>query len=132
MSKLIDIGDKTAVSLSVLCTFHCIASPLLLVVLPSVSGVLAFDPELLHMWLLFAVIPVSIFAMIAGYLHHRRASISFISTFGMGLLIIAVVFGHDLANGWGETILTIAGSIFIAYGHIKSLLLRRTAALSTI
>jgi hypothetical protein len=125
MSKIIDIGDKSAVVLSLVCTLHCIGTPLLLVMVPSISGVLAFDPEALHLWLLYAVIPISLFAMIAGYFHHHRTSISLISLLGMLLLIGAVIFGHDIMNGLGEVILTVLGSILIAVGHIKNLMIRR-------
>lgn len=130
MSRHIDKGDKAAVILSVLCTFHCIASPLILIAVPSISTLLAFDPEALHFWLLFAVIPISSFAMISGYLHHRQPFISVMSVTGMVLLVAAVLFGHDLVildslSGKGEAILTVLGSLFIAYGHIKSLYARR-------
>lgn len=125
MSKIIDIGDKSAVLLSLICTLHCIATPLLLVMMPSISGLLAFDPETLHVWLLYAVIPISFFAMIAGYFHHQKASISLISLFGMLLLLGAVIFGHDIMSGLGEVILTVMGSILIALGHIKNLMIRR-------
>jgi hypothetical protein len=126
MSKIIDIGDKSAVVLSIACTLHCIATPLLLVMLPSISGILAFDPEALHLWLLYAVIPISLFAMIAGYFHHHRASISLVSLLGMLSLIGAVIFGHDIMGGLGEVILTVIGSMLIAVGHIKNLMVRRS------
>jgi hypothetical protein len=125
MSKLIDVGDKSAVVLSLLCTLHCIVTPVVLVMLSSVSGALAFDPEVLHFWLLFAVIPISLFAMITGYYHHRKASISAISLVGMLTLISAVIFGHDIMAGKGEIVLTLIGSMLVAFGHIKSLKARK-------
>ena len=125
MKKLVDIGDKTAIALSILCTLHCIVTPIVLVILPSVTTILAFDIELLHIWLLFAVIPISIFAMVSGYFHHRKASISAISVVGLCLLILAVTLGHDLGNAWAEPLMTVLGSLLIAYSHIKSLSLRK-------
>lgn len=125
MSKLIDIGDKSALVLSLVCTLHCIATPLMLVMVPSISVLLAFEPEELHLWLLYAVIPISSFTMIAGYFHHHRASVSIITLLGMLSLIGAVIFGHDMMGGLGEVILTVMGSILIAYGHIKNLMIRR-------
>jgi carbon starvation protein CstA len=130
MSKFLDISDKSAIVLSLLCTVHCIATPLLLIMLPSISGLMAFDPEALHLWLLFAVIPISLFAVIMGYFHHRRAAISGISLVGILLLICAVVFGHDIWSGKGEVVLTVLGSFVVAYGHLKNLRIRQNESLS--
>jgi hypothetical protein len=128
MNKLIDMGDKTAVVLSLLCTLHCLALPILLILLPSVSTLLAFNLESLHLWLLFAVIPIGVISLLLGYFHHHQVHVSVIGFIGMGLLISAVMFGHDLMGGKGEAVLTILGSALIAFGHIRNLYLRNTSA----
>lgn len=125
MNKLIDAGDKTAITLSFLCALHCIALPIVLIILPTVASLLAFDLESLHLWLIFVVIPVSAFALISGYMHHKRKNVLIISAIGMLLLIAAVIFGHDILAGKGEVILTLAGSVLIMFGHVKNFKLRR-------
>nr|WP_241664470.1 MerC domain-containing protein [Ningiella ruwaisensis] len=125
MKKLLDSSDKTAVALSFVCVLHCIALPLVLLALPSISGLLVLDDERFHLWLVFIVIPISIFALISGFLHHKRTSVFFVSALGMLMLIAAALFGHDYLGEKGEVGLTLFGSILIAVGHLRNLRLRR-------
>ncbi len=125
MLKLIDASDKTAIVLSFLCALHCTVLPIVLILLPSISGLLAFDPEALHLWLIFAVIPISLYAVISGFRYHSNKNILFISSIGMILLVAAVVFGHDILDGKGEVILTLAGSLLVMFGHLRNFTLRR-------
>lgn len=117
-------ADKLAIGLSVLCTIHCLLLPILLFSIPTISGVLAIDDEMFHRWLLFAVIPISLFAVIAGYIHHKNYLVSLISSTGMAVLIVAAVFGHDIFGDIGEVLLTAMGSLLVAYGHLRNLRLR--------
>lgn len=128
MRKIVDAADKTAISLSILCTLQCLLLPIVLLAMPAVSGWLMFDDEIFHLWLLFFVLPISSFAVIVGYYHHRNAKVALISCVGMGLLIVAAAFGHDIFGEVGEIGLTVAGSLFIAYGHFKNFSLRRRPA----
>lgn len=125
MRAFINSADKMAVLLSMVCTIHCLAIPALLLLLPTMSGLLAFNDEAFHYWLLFAVIPISLFAVIAGYIHHRKANITFIAGIGMALLIVAVLLGHDLLGEVGEVGLTVLGSVIIAFAHLRNLHLRK-------
>ncbi|WP_395338481.1 MerC domain-containing protein [Ningiella sp. W23] len=126
MNKLIDAGDKTAIALSFVCVLHCIALPLILIILPSVSGFLAFDDESFHIWVAFAVIPISLFAILSGYLHHRRTSVFLVSAIGMLILIGTAIFGHYIFGEKGEVIATLFGSALIAFGHLRNFRLRQT------
>ncbi|MGB3726049.1 MAG: MerC domain-containing protein [Glaciecola sp.] len=121
MSKFLSMSDKTAIGLSMLCVVHCIATPIVLLALPSISGLLAFDHEIFHTWLLFAVIPISLFAIILGYFHHRRVSVFVISALGMLALIAAAVLGHSMLGEFGEVGLTLLGSVLITLAHLRNL-----------
>ena len=124
----ISAADKAAIGLSVLCTLHCLLLPVLLVLVPAISGVLVFDDELFHRWLLFAVLPISAFAVLSGYFHHRRLLASIISTTGMILLVTAATLGHDVLGEMGEVVITVFGSVVIAVGHILNLKMRSVRA----
>ena len=130
MKKLLDAGDKTAIALSFVCVLHCIALPIILIILPSVASILAFDDESFHLWLTFAVIPISLFAIIFGYIHHRRAGVFLVSAIGMLILITSAIFAHDLMGEKMEVFATLFGSALIAVGHIKNFRLRRGLARS--
>ncbi len=121
MRAWINAADKAAIGLSILCTVQCLLLPVILVLVPAVSGVLAFDDELFHRWLLFAVLPISLFAVISGYFHHRRIVALLVSGIGMALLLFAVVEGHDRLGELGEVVVTVIGSLFVACGHFVNL-----------
>ncbi|ALM92720.1 MULTISPECIES: MerC domain-containing protein [Alteromonas] len=118
------ISDKAAIALSMLCVVHCLLLPVLLILLPPLAGALAFDDELFHKTLLFFVVPISVIALMMGYFYHRNHTMLLIGGMGLSLLILAVVLGHDVLGEYGEVVLTVIGSSFIAFSHIRNLRLR--------
>ncbi|MFT6413644.1 MAG: carbon starvation protein CstA [Glaciecola sp.] len=128
MNKLVNTSDKLAIGLSFMCVLHCIALPIILVFLPTVTGLLALNDERLHLWLVFAVIPISLFAVISGYLHHKRSGVLLVSAVGLAMLVSAVTLGHDALGETGEVIFTLLGSGLVAFGHIFNIKLRKAQA----
>ena len=110
------LADKTAISLSVLCSIHCLLLPLAIVLLPALAG-MPFADEHFHMWMVFAVIPTSIFALTLGCRKHQRYHVVAWGGIGVATLVLAVIVGHDLGESW-EKGLTLLGSILVATGHI--------------
>lgn len=125
MIKVLNVSDKTAIVLSFVCILHCLALPTLLIVLPSISNLIDFENEIIHFGLVLIVVPISLFAIISGYLHHRHTSVFFISTVGIVMLIVAVIYGHDVLGDYGEVLLTVVGSALITFGHLRNFTLRR-------
>ena len=119
------ISDKAAIALSMLCVVHCLLFPVLLLLLPPLAGILALDDELFHKTLLFFVVPISVIALMMGYLYHRNHTMLLVGGVGLSLLILAAVLGHDVLGEYGEVVLTVIGSSFIAFSHIRNLRLRR-------
>lgn len=126
MTRFIDIAEKFAILLSSLCIIHCVLFPVVLIALPSVSLLLSFDSELIHYWLLFAVIPICTFAVIYGYRIHKNWRILVLGSLGVSILLVGFIFGHDMFWGFGETVLTVLGSILVAVTHFKNLQLRHS------
>jgi carbon starvation protein CstA len=124
MSYLTHIDDKTAVGLSLLCVVHCLFLPIILILIPSLSGVFAFKNELFHTWLLYTVVPISLIAMLMGYLHHRSHTVFLIGALGLIILILTAFFGYELLGKYGEVVFTVLGSSIIAYSHIRNYQLR--------
>jgi len=85
MKALQLISDKFAIGLSMLCTIHCLLLPLMVAVLPSV---MAFDltGERFHIWMLVAVLPISIYALTIGCKEHQRLGVFILV--GIGLLLL--------------------------------------------
>lgn len=125
MTKFQLMSDKAAVGLSLLCVVHCLFLPIVLILLPPFAGLLVFNDELFHRMLLVAVVPISIIALVIGYLHHRSYRVLFIGLVGLSILIVTTFLGHVILGKYGEVALTVLGTSIIAYGHFLNYRLRR-------
>lgn len=111
-----EITDKFAISLSLLCAIHCLASPVMLVLLSSLT-VLQLDNEAFHQWMLVAILPATIYALTIGCKKHKRYQLLFLGFTGLTLLVLAVFLGEKTTGEYGEKILTVLGATLIASGH---------------
>jgi hypothetical protein len=114
------LSDKLAIAFSMVCLIHCLVLPILLILLPPFSGLFALDDEMFHQWMLYAVLPISIAALMMGYLHHRSYKFFLVVSIGISLIIISTTLGHDLLGETGEVVLSILGSMIIAFGHFRN------------
>jgi hypothetical protein len=112
--------DKLAIGFSMVCVVHCLVLPILLILLPPFSGLFALDDEMFHQWMLYAVLPISIAALIMGYLHHRSFKVFVVGSIGLVLIILSTTLGHDVLGDTGEVVISILGSMIIAYGHFRN------------
>ena len=120
MTKMQVLSDKLAIAFSMVCLIHCLALPILLILLPPFSGLFALDDEMFHQWMLYAVLPISIAALMMGYLHHRSYKVFLVGSIGLTLIIISTTLGHDVLGKTGEVVVSILGSMSIAYGHFRN------------
>ena len=121
--------DVFAVSLSSLCVVHCLAMPVLLVLLPSLAALPIAD-ESFHFWLVFLVIPTSVAALFLGCRRHRKWSVLAWGLSGVGVLVFAALFGHDMLGEAGEKIMTVVGSVMVAISHALNYRLCRSSSCS--
>ena len=110
--------DKIAISLSLLCAIHCLGLPLMLILLPSLTGTIIAD-EAFHLWLVLAVIPISAYSLSMGCKQHQRYPIIIYGILGILFLIAAVISEDYLGEQW-EIILTLIGTSIIALSHYKN------------
>lgn len=110
--------DKLAIGLSAMCTIHCLVLPVLLVLLPSMSA-LGLDNEEFHLWMLFAVVPSSVYALTLGCKQHKHYRLFIYGFIGLTLLISAVLLEHYIGET-GEKLMTVLGSCFVAFGHLSN------------
>ena len=109
--------DKMAISLSVLCTIHCLALPLVVILLPAVAS-LSLDDEVFHLWIVLAVMPISAFALTMGCKKHQYYRLLIIGGIGLSILDMTLLLGHQILGEAGEKIGTVIGSSIVALGHI--------------
>lgn len=119
------LGDKLAISLSALCSIHCLAAPVLLALLPSLAG-MAFLDEGFHRWLIFAVIPCSVLSLGLGCRQHRKISVLFYGAVGIILMLSLLVLGHEYLGETMERGLSLVASLFIAAAHWQNYRLCQT------
>lgn len=119
MNNLQILTDKAAIGLSIACTIHCLAFPLMIVLLPAFAA-LPLNDEAFHIWMVVAVIPTSAYALTMGCRQHKRYHLLAYGVVGLTCLILAIVLGHDLLGEAGEKGLTTLGAIIIAFGHYQN------------
>ena len=112
MIKIENATDKLAITLSIVCAIHCLATPLILLLLPSLA-VLPLKGEAFHLWMVMIVLPTSIYALLMGCKQHKRYPLLFIGFLGLALLVLALFSANEL---W-EKVLTLMGAAVIAAGH---------------
>lgn len=117
MNYIQAIADKTAISLSIICTIHCLAMPFLAAMLPAIAA-LNLEDEAFHLWMLIAVIPTGLFALTLGCRKHRNYRVLILGITGLSVLIASAWLGHDLLGETGEKITTVLGACLVAAGHI--------------
>tara|TARA_B100001113_G_scaffold196090_1_gene160837 strand:- start:3143 stop:3541 length:399 start_codon:yes stop_codon:yes gene_type:complete len=115
LSKTQSTTDKVAISLSLVCIIHCFFAPSLIIF---TYGFLSFsvENEFIHYVILILALPISILALSLGYRNHKNITFLVIGILGLSFLITAVLFGE----GSLEKILTVIGSITIAYAHFRN------------
>lgn len=116
MIELQKPADKIAISLSMLCAIHCFATPMLMVLLPSIAGLL-IEPELLHMWLAIGVLPISAFALTLGCKKHRKFRVLTLGVIGLAFMLVAVASGSLGLGESFEKTFTLLGAILISSAH---------------
>ena len=121
----IGLADKFAVSTSTICAVHCIALPFVIGVFPAISASFLGD-EAFHVWLLWAVIPLSAFGLSLGCVQHKNKTVLIAGSMGLGFLVFAALAGHALLGENGERVTTLLGATFIALAHIRNYKLCRS------
>lgn len=120
-------ADVVAIGLSVGCLLHCLALPLAVALLPTLPIDWLTD-EQFHRWLLVAILPTSVVALLLGCWKHRQVSVVVMGVAGLLLLIWAAIYGHDVAGELGEKAVTAVGAVVIAASHVMNLRSCRAAS----
>jgi carbon starvation protein CstA len=137
--------DHLAIGMAAVCAVHCLLTPLLLVALPIIATTF-FVHEDFHVWMLFAVIPTTSFAVFMGCRKHKDRWVVALSAVGLSLLLAALVFERLSAGASIEAAHCAAcagevaghsasllpwincfGGLFLASGHVRNFRLCRLA-----
>ena len=117
------VADRVGVFASVACLVHCLLLPVLVPLLPLLSGVV--ESESVHEWLLVFLTVCAVLAFVPGYRAHRAWSVVGFGVVGV-LLLAGGALAHDLPVLSGlDTPLTILGGLVLISTHLVNLRLCR-------
>lgn len=111
--------DKAAIGLSLVCVVHCLLLPVALAMLPTIAASTLGD-ERFHQWMLVAVLPTSLIALVLGCRRHRNMRVMVIGLLGLTTLFLAAFTGHRWLAESGEKIVSLIGASLIAVSHYKN------------
>jgi hypothetical protein len=90
-------SDKLSICLSLCCILHCIALPVIILIIPSFAS-LWINNEKVHIILVLFAVPISLFAMAKSLrVHHNYKCIS-LAVLGL-FLLVGAIFMHDINFG---------------------------------
>ncbi len=115
--------QKLSIWLSSLCLIHCLITPFIIILLPSVSG---FFSGWVEAMLIFAVVPISSVAFFPIWIKHKNKMRLVEFLVGIGIVLFVQLFFHDLDHSGfhfdqlTETIFMIIGTGLIAFATYKN------------
>ncbi len=132
--------DRFAITLSGLCAIHCIALPIAASVTPILMATIDHGNSVhefwFHQFILIFIVPISLFALIAGYRCHHKNTPMYISGLGLIMLVTIALFAEQLItqqilSHTGETVFTVIGGVIHATGHIMNAIATKASHTST-
>ena len=90
-------SDKLSICISLCCILHCIALPVIILMIPSFAS-LWINNEKVHVILVLFAVPISLFAMAKSLRVHHNNKCIILAIVGLSLLVGAI-FMHDINFG---------------------------------
>ena len=119
----INLAEGTAAASSLLCLVHCLALPLLLLMLPAAIATYVLA-ESFHWMILAALAPFAGLAFWLGFRQHGSVGPVITGLPGLACLGLALLPGFSTH----EVTLTVLGSVLLLAGHLGNWRLRAAAA----
>lgn len=113
--------DGFAVCASFTCIIHCLAMPLIVAALPTISTRLGLG-EGFHALILILAVPTSAVALIRGWRQHQAFSPMMAGIAGLALMTLGLLVARPEVLEIG---VTVAGSLLLATAHIVNWRARR-------
>lgn len=108
--------DRIGIVLSSLCAIHCLATPLLILLLPVMGEF--FHAEWVHILMAVVILPVGLFAFWSGYKHHRQVKVLSLGVLGLAMICAASVLPHEWVEVMEHDVVTIIGSFVLITAHV--------------
>ena len=108
--------DTAGIGVSLLCVSHCVATPLLVVLLPAVE---LFERGT-HTVFALTILCFGLLAFVPGYRRHHRRGVLLWGLIGFGMLSAGVVVPEGVMSEAVEQGLTILGGITLISAHLRN------------
>lgn len=112
------LADRLGICLSALCLVHCLATPLLILLLPSIQFLETHESwhEGFHLTLMLVLPVLALAAFLPGYRRHGDKRVFFWAVPGLILVaIVALAFEHV---SWTGSLISILGSLMLIRAHV--------------
>lgn len=109
--------DKIGIGLSLICAFHCIFTPVLMIFLPIMGRYYLAHP-FFHLILALLILPVGLFSFWQGFRHHRNIRVFLFGIPGLLLVVFIPYLVHKQNFKLDETKWMILGSGFLVVAHL--------------
>lgn len=111
--------DNLGIIASAVCLVHCLALPFLIALLP-VLGLQFLETHESHLYIAGFIWIFALFAIVPGYLKHKKVPILVGMVLGLGLVTFAVLAGHTFFGERGELICLVVGNLILVAVHWKN------------
>ena len=108
--------DCAGIGASLLCVAHCVATPLLVVLIPATE---LFERET-HAAFALTIMSIGLLAFIPGFRDHRRWRVVLLGLIGFGMLSAGVVIPEGVISETTEKGLTVLGGITLISAHLRN------------
>ena len=82
--------DRFAIGIASVCAVHCLLTPILIIALPIIATSF-FVHQDFHLWMIFLVLPTTVFAVFMGCRSHKDRLVLALSAIGISVLLFALI-----------------------------------------
>ena len=82
--------DHLAIGMAAVCAIHCLLTPILIMALPIIATSF-FVHQDFHLWMIFLVLPTTVFAVFTGCRNHKDRVVLTLSAIGLSVLLFALI-----------------------------------------
>jgi hypothetical protein len=111
--------DTLGIVASSLCVVHCLAMPVLLLALPSMTAQM-LESDYTHVVLAGAVTAFCILAIVPGYMRHSNKSVLALMLAGLSLVLTATFCLHLLGHDGLEMPIITVGNLLVVFAHLRN------------
>lgn len=108
--------DLAGIGASMLCIFHCVATPLLVVVLPTLEVL----ERQTHAVFALSILCIGLLAFVPGYRRHRRWGVVLLGLVGFGMLSAGVLVPEGGMSETTEVAVTVLGGATLITAHLRN------------